>query len=58
MIDKGDIFEVKFKIGRQNSTYEIFHAKYLIAASGIIDNLPFVDDMQNVYEYAGYNMHV
>ncbi len=58
VIDKGDIFEVKVKIGRQNSTYKIFHAKYLIAASGIIDNLPFVDDMQNVYEYAGYNLHV
>lgn len=58
VVDKGDIFEVKVKIGRQNSTYSIFRAKYLIAASGIIDNLPFVDDMQNVYEYAGYNLHV
>ena len=56
--DKEDFFEVKVKIGRQNSIYQVFRAKYLIAASGIIDNLPFLDDMQNVYEYAGYNLHV
>ena len=58
VIDKGDFFEVKVQIGRQNSIYEVFRAKYVIAASGIIDNLPFVDDIQNVYEYAGYNLHV
>lgn len=58
VIDEGDTFAVKVKIGRQNSTYSVFRAKYLIAASGIIDNLPFLDDMQNVYEYAGYNLHV
>ena len=58
VIDEGDTFAVKVKVGRQNSTYAVFRAKYLIAASGIIDNLPFVDNMQNVYEYAGYNLHV
>ncbi|WP_088240313.1 NAD(P)/FAD-dependent oxidoreductase [Calothrix rhizosoleniae] len=58
VIDEGDTFVVRVKIGRQNSMYAEFRTKYLIAASGIIDNLPFLDDMQNVYEYAGYNLHV
>jgi thioredoxin reductase (NADPH) len=29
-----------------------------VAATGIIDNLPQLDDMQNVYDYAGYTLHV
>ncbi|MEM9164003.1 MAG: NAD(P)/FAD-dependent oxidoreductase, partial [Cyanobacteria bacterium P01_F01_bin.4] len=32
--------------------------KYLIAASGVIDVLPKLDNMQNVYDYAGYTLHV
>jgi thioredoxin reductase (NADPH) len=35
-----------------------FHTKYLIAASGVIDVLPKLDDMQNVYDFAGYSLHV
>jgi thioredoxin reductase (NADPH) len=56
--DEGDTFAVKVKIGRQTSTYPVFRSKYLIAASGIIDNLPHLEDMQNVYDYAGFNLHV
>lgn len=56
--DEGETFAVKVKLGKQDSTYPIFRSKYLIAASGIIDNLPQLEDMQNVYDYAGYNLHV
>lgn len=56
--DEGETFAVKVKVGKQDSTYPTFRAKYLIAASGIIDSLPHLDDMQNVYDYAGYNLHV
>lgn len=58
VIDEGETFAVRVKVGRQNSIYPVFRSKYLIAASGIIDNLIPLDDMQNVYEYAGYNLHV
>mgnify|MGYP002395715421 CR=1 FL=1 len=58
VIDEGDSFSVRVKVGRTNSIYPVFRAKYLIAASGIIDNLPPLEDMKNVYEYAGYNLHV
>lgn len=56
--DEGETFAVKVKIGRKDSTYPVFRSKYLIAASGIMDNLPKTDDMQNVYDYAGYTLHV
>ncbi len=56
--DKGDFFEVKVKYGRNNSQYLIFKSKYLVAASGIIDYLPELNNMRNVYDYAGYNLHV
>jgi thioredoxin reductase (NADPH) len=36
----------------------VFRTKYLIAASGVIDVLPELDNMQNVYDYAGYTLHV
>lgn len=58
VIDEGETFSVRVKFGRKNSIYPVFRSKYLIAASGIIDKLPMLDDMQNVYEYAGYNLHV
>ncbi len=58
VIDEGETFAVRVKIGRQNSTYQVFRAKYIIAASGIIDYLPALENMQNVFDYAGYNMHV
>jgi thioredoxin reductase (NADPH) len=56
--DEGDTFAVKVKVGKQESLYPVFRAKYLIAASGIIDNLPQLENMQNVFDYAGYNLHV
>ncbi|NEP62843.1 MAG: NAD(P)/FAD-dependent oxidoreductase [Symploca sp. SIO2G7] len=57
--DEGDIFAVKVKIGRtKNSKHYTLRSKYLIAASGVIDILPELDNMQNVYDYAGYTLHV
>ena len=56
--DEGETFAVRVKIGRNNSIETSFRTKYLIAASGIIDHLLPLDDMQNVYDYAGYNLHV
>ncbi|MBD3882010.1 NAD(P)/FAD-dependent oxidoreductase [Phormidium tenue FACHB-886] len=58
VIDEGDTFAVKVKVGRVDSIYPVFRSKYLVAASGIIDTLPQLEDMQNVYDYAGYNLHV
>jgi thioredoxin reductase (NADPH) len=56
--DEGDEFAVKVKVGKKDSIYPVFRSKYLVAASGLIDHLPQLDDMQNVYDYAGYNLHV
>lgn len=56
--DEGETFTVKVKVGKHDSIYPVFRSKYLIAASGIIDHLPKLEDMQNVYDYAGYNLHV
>lgn len=56
--DEGETFAVKVKVGKQDSIYPVFRSKYVIAASGIIDHLPQLEDMQNVYDYAGYNLHV
>lgn len=56
--DEGDTFAVKVKVGKKDSSYPVFRSKYVIAASGIIDHLPKLEDMQNVFEYAGYNLHV
>ncbi len=56
--DDGNTFTVRVKVGKQDSMYPEFRSKYLIAASGIIDKLPALEDMQNVYDYAGYNLHV
>ncbi|MEM8778018.1 MAG: NAD(P)/FAD-dependent oxidoreductase [Cyanobacteria bacterium P01_G01_bin.49] len=58
VIDEGETFAVRVKVGRNNSQYHTFRAKYLIAASGIIDYLPELENMRNVYDYAGYNLHV
>ena len=58
VIEEGDIFVVTVRIGRNNPTYATFRTRYLIAASGIIDNLPALDNMQNVFDYAGHNLHV
>jgi thioredoxin reductase (NADPH) len=56
--DEGETLSVKVKVGKNNSIYPIFQCKYLIAASGVIDILPQLEDMQNVYDYAGYTLHV
>lgn len=58
VVDEGETFAVKVKIGKKDSTYTTFRCHYLIAASGIIDHLPQLAEMQNVYDYAGYNLHV
>lgn len=56
--DEGETFAVKTKVGKEDSIYPVFRSKYLIAASGLIDNLPRLENMQNVFDYAGYNLHV
>jgi len=56
--DCGEYLEVNTKIGKINSKNVAFKAKYIVAATGIIDILPELEDMQNVYDYAGYTLHV
>lgn len=56
--DEGDTLAVRVKVGKKNSIYPVFRCRYLIAASGVIDVLPQLEDMQNVYDYAGYSLHV
>jgi thioredoxin reductase (NADPH) len=56
--DEGETLVVKVKVGKTHSSYPVFRCKYLIAASGVIDVLPQLADMQNVYDYAGYTLHV
>lgn len=56
--DEGETFAVRVKVGKKDSSYPVFRSKYLIAASGVIDNLPQLENMQNVYDYAGYTLHV
>ena len=58
IIDEGETFLVRVKVGKTNSIYVELRAKYIIAASGIIDHLPALEKMQNVFDYAGYNLHV
>ncbi|MEM6449332.1 MAG: NAD(P)/FAD-dependent oxidoreductase [Cyanobacteria bacterium P01_D01_bin.105] len=56
--DEGETFAVEVKIGKKNSKHYTLRSKYLVAASGVIDVLPELEDMQNVYDYAGYTLHV
>lgn len=56
--DEGETFAVKAKVGKNDSIYPVFRSKYVIAASGIIDHLPQLADKQNVFDYAGHNLHV
>ncbi|MDJ0676912.1 MAG: NAD(P)/FAD-dependent oxidoreductase [Calothrix sp. MO_167.B42] len=58
VIDEGETLALRVKVGRNQSEYYTFRTKYLIAASGIIDYLPELENMRNVYDYAGYNLHV
>jgi thioredoxin reductase (NADPH) len=56
--DEGDTFAVTIKVGKKDSLFTTVRCKYLVAASGIIDHLPQLENMQNVFDYAGYNLHV
>ena len=56
--DEGETFAVRVKVGKQDSIYATFRSKYIVAASGVIDVLPQLENMQNVYDYAGYTLHV
>ncbi len=56
--DEGETFAIEVKVGKKNSQTHTLRSKYVIAASGVIDVLPTLDDMQNVYDYAGYTLHV
>lgn len=56
--DEGETFAVRVKVGKSDSMYPVFRSKYVVAASGMIDNLPILENMQNVYDYAGYTLHV
>ncbi|MEO1148137.1 MAG: NAD(P)/FAD-dependent oxidoreductase [Cyanobacteria bacterium J06638_22] len=56
--DEGETLAVHVKIGKKNSKEYTLRSKYLVAASGVIDVLPELEDMQNVYDYAGYTLHV
>ncbi|MEO1093353.1 MAG: NAD(P)/FAD-dependent oxidoreductase [Cyanobacteria bacterium J06638_28] len=56
--DEGETFAVDVKIGKKDSKGYTLRSKYLIAASGVIDVLPELENMQNVYDYAGYTLHV
>lgn len=56
--DEGEAFAIKVKLGKSDTTGVTLRSKYLVAASGIIDVLPQLENMQNVYDYAGYTLHV
>ncbi len=58
VVDEGETFAVTVKVGKKESQHVVLRTKYLVAASGIIDHLPQLENMQNVYDYAGYNLHV
>ncbi len=58
VFDEGEYFRIKVKTNKKQAEYREIKSKYLIAASGIIDLLPEMDNMRNVYDYAGYNLHV
>lgn len=58
VIDEGDTFTVKVKVGKGDTTGVTFRCQYVIAATGIIDLLPELENMQNVFDYAGYTLHV
>ncbi|MCU0553079.1 MAG: NAD(P)/FAD-dependent oxidoreductase [Leptolyngbya sp. Prado105] len=56
--DEGETFAVKVKVGKSDETGFTLRSHYVIAASGVIDVLPEVENMQNVFDYAGYTLHV
>ena len=56
--DEGETFAVEVKVGKKSDKRYTLRSKYVIAASGVIDVLPQLEDMQNVFDYAGYTLHV
>lgn len=56
--DEGETFSVQVKVGKSDTTGVTLRSKYVIAASGVMDVLPELENMQNVFEYAGYTLHV
>ena len=58
VVDMGESFKVKIKVNKSKPEIYEVETKYLIASSGIIDNLPSLDNMRNIYDFAGYNLHV
>jgi thioredoxin reductase (NADPH) len=56
--DEGETFAVKVKVGKTDHTGATLRSRYVIAASGVIDVLPELENMQNVFDYAGYTLHV
>ncbi len=58
VVEDGETFAVKVKVGRSDTTGVTFRSHYVIAASGVMDVLPELENMQNVFDYAGYTLHV
>lgn len=56
--DEGETFAVDVTIGKKTGKQVTLRSKYVIAASGVMDVLPQLDNMRNVYDYAGYTLHV
>ncbi len=56
--DEGETFAVKVKVGKKDEQGTVLRTRYIVAASGIIDVLPQLENMQNVFDYAGYTLHV
>lgn len=56
--DEGETFAIDVTVGKKNGKSYRLRSKYVIAASGVMDVLPKLEDMQNVYDYAGYTLHV
>ncbi|MEL6352226.1 MAG: NAD(P)/FAD-dependent oxidoreductase [Cyanobacteria bacterium J06627_28] len=56
--DEGETFAIDVKVGKKNSKSYTLRSQYLVAASGVMDVLPELENMQNVYDYAGYTLHV
>ena len=56
--DEGETFAIDVKVGKKNSKSYTLRSKYVVAASGVMDVLPELENMQNVYDYAGYTLHV
>lgn len=58
VVEEGDTFAVKVKVGKSDTRGVTLRSRYVVAASGVIDVLPELENMQNVFDYAGYTLHV